>query len=75
MSFKIKDFVTSKEEILRFAKKKGLNSIPEYCSSSGVPLLVAYHFIQEYLKERQETLEKFYGYKAEWNQRRRLNSI
>ena len=70
--WKAKDFLRQKPEIINHFKKKGVtsNSMSEFCTMAGVPIVIACEFVKEGLPEHTEfcdnkiaELKEFYGIK------------
>ena len=67
-----KDFLRQKPAVIKYFKKKGVdvNTIPEYCVISGIPIVVTCEFIKEDMPEYTElcdekiaSIKEFFGIK------------
>lgn len=61
-----KDFLNQKEGVIKYFKKKGVDSstVSEYCSMVGLPLIVVYEFIGDEMSEYKDFCnDKIHGIK------------
>lgn len=68
--WKTKDFIGQRDTVLKYFRKKPVDSstVSEYCSMVGLPLIVVYDFIREDMPEYKEFcnnkihgIKEFYG--------------